>query len=185
MRRTMKLGREPESGDRPLLQHRLRAAYLAWPSRQAWLFAATQALWLLPLLCLLGWLGGFIAWRPALGSGTWTLLAVAFVFPAFAEETVFRVAIIPPGHGGRTAAAALLSVFLFVSWHPIQSRLYWVPWRDLAFDPWFLAAVAALGAACTRIWLRTGSAWPCVALHWSVVALWKALFGAPLAFPHL
>jgi predicted Abi (CAAX) family protease len=168
------------------LSARFRSAYATCPSASDWRFAAGQAAWLLPLLGLLGWLGGFASWKPALGSDSMKLLAIAFFLPVLAEESLFRVALIPPDRGAaKTGRAAIVSVLLFTFWHPLQNRLYWVPWADLADNPWFLAAVAALGAACARLWLRTGSIWPCVALHWIVVALWKTAFGARLALPHL
>jgi predicted Abi (CAAX) family protease len=154
-----------------------------WPGRPGWSFAAAQALWLFPLVGAFAWFGGFLTWRPALGATTWTLLAVALAFPALAEEMLFRVVLIPLAPE-RRLPLVVLALFLFVIWHPLQSLLYRVPWADLALSPWFLAAVAALGIACSRIWIRTHSIWPCVVLHWSVVALWKALFAAPLFFPH-
>jgi predicted Abi (CAAX) family protease len=176
---------EGKSAAADRLPRRLRTAFRTLPDRSGWQFAACQALWLLPLIGLLGWRGGFLAWHPTFETRTWMLLAVAFVFPAVVEEALFRVSLVPlSGTPGRRRAAACVALILFVLWHPIQSRLYSVPWHALALSPWFLASVAALGAACTRIWLRTRSIWPCVAMHWSVVAAWKALFGAPLVLAH-
>ena len=163
---------------------RIAKGYRTWPDAAGWRFTLLQALWLLPLLGLLGWVGDFIRWRPVLGGDTAALLAVAIFFPALAEESLFRAAIIPPQSKARHPWA-IMSVLLFTLWHPLQSRIYWVPWQELALDPWFIAAVAALGAACARIWMRTGSIWPCFLLHWSVVASWKAMFGARLVLPHL
>jgi predicted Abi (CAAX) family protease len=43
----------------------------------------------------------------------------------------------------------------------------------------FLAAVAILGAALGRIYVVTGSLWPCIFAHWLIVLGWKALLGGP------
>jgi predicted Abi (CAAX) family protease len=162
---------------------RLRAAYRIWPDRGGWRFSAGQAVWLLPLLAACGWIGRFVHWQPALGGTTWGLIAIAFFFPALAEESLFRAALIRPGPASPWRGI-LVSALVFTAWHPLQARLYWVPWHGLARNPAFLAAILALGIACGRIFARTGSIWPCLLLHWLVVAVWKALFGAPLSLPH-
>jgi predicted Abi (CAAX) family protease len=171
------------TGGRPATtSSRLRAAYLTLPDQSGWRFAAGQAAWLTPVLAVCGWSGGFILWQPALDGTTWGLIAIAFFFPVLAEESFFRAALIRRCTASHSAwPAILISTLLFTAWHPLQAQLYWVPWHGLAWNPAFLAAIFALGIACARIFARTGSIWPCVLLHWTIVAAWKALFGAPLA----
>jgi predicted Abi (CAAX) family protease len=68
---------------------------------------------------------------------------------------------------------------LFVLWHPPQGLIFGPHWAAIMLNPWFLACVGALGFASARLYLRTGSIWPSVLLHWLVVVAWKALLGGP------
>lgn len=158
---------------------RVRAA-LRRPPARAWRRLAIEAAWSLPLalgLCALGGLARF-GWTedPVL---LLRLALVALVAPAFGEELLFRVLLLPaPGQPVPPRRIAL-SAALFVLWHPPQAWLFGPHWAAVVLNPYFLAAVAVLGVALGRLYARTGSIWPCVALHWIVVVGWKALFGAP------
>ena len=107
------------------------------------------------------------------------LALVALVAPAFGEELLFRVLLLPrPGEPASSRRMAL-SVALFVLWHPPQALIFGAHWGAVVLNPGFLAAVAAIGVALARLYVRTGSIWPCVLLHWTAVMAWKAFFGAP------
>lgn len=120
-------------------------------------------------------------WSPDFSPATAKLLAIAIIAPALGEELLFRAALLPAAIPERDIPAIpmCLSAVLFVLWHPLQSLIYEGPFAALMLDGWFLLAVAALGVACGRIYWRTGSIWPAVALHWLVVAVFKAFFSAP------
>ena len=156
------------------------AAALGLPPAQAWRRLAIEAAWSLPLalgLCALGGLARF-GWTgdPAL---LLRLALVALVAPAFGEELLFRVLLLPaPGRPVPTRRI-LLSAALFVLWHPPQAWLFGPHWAAVVLNPFFLAAVFVLGIALGRLYARTGSIWPCMLLHWTAVVGWKALFGAP------
>jgi len=155
-------------------------AALAWPPRGAWRSLAIEGAWSLPLAALLCVLGGVahFGWTddPAL---LLRLALVALVAPAFGEELLFRVLLLPPP-GRRVPPPRILgSAALFTLWHPPQALLFGPAWAAVVLNPGFLAAVAVMGVALARLYARTGSIWPCVLLHWAAVVGWKALLGGP------
>lgn len=163
---------------------RIGSLLTTWPGRD-WLRLGKEMLWLLPLLGLLGWFGGYLHWGPDFGPGLLTLALVAFFAPALVEEIVFRGALLkPPSDGASGLGPAALSALLFAAWHPLAAwllcRYLACPgWNELASNWWFLGACAALGLACARLVLAIRSLWPAVLLHWLVIMAWKTLFGGP------
>ncbi len=132
------------------------------------------------MLLLLGFSGGLMRWEPRFDGEIARLAAVALIAPALGEELLFRAALLPrPQAGPLPWSPILLSTGLFVLWHPPQAWLFGPHWARTVLDPWFLLCVAALGLASARLYLRTGSIWPSVLLHWTAVVAWKALLGGP------
>ncbi len=139
-----------------------------------------EAAWSLPVLLALVYAGG-------LAEFGWTddtamlarLAVVAILVPAFGEELLFRAILLPAPAASAPSWRYVVPVLLFVLWHPPQALLFGPDWDRVVLNPWFLAAVAVLGTALTRLYLATGSIWPCVMLHWATIIGWKALFGAP------
>jgi predicted Abi (CAAX) family protease len=160
---------------------RLLRAVRTPPSRRHWGFFAAEASWLLPLLVALGWAADLIHWNPRFDAGLLKLALLALVIPALGEELLFRAALLPspdnriPLPPWRLA----MSVGAFVIWHPLQAPIFGDHWQQVVLNPWFLAAVFFFGVASARLYWRTGSIWPSVALHWLVVVGWKALLGGP------
>lgn len=151
------------------------------PSGSDWLRFVKQAAWLLPFLALLAWWGGFGRWDPQIGIELLPVAAAAILFPALAEEAVFRGLLLkPPADGASGLGPAALSALLFALYHPLQTLAYEPRWAEHAWSWTFLLACAALGFVCARLVLAARSLWPAVALHWLVVVLWKGLFDAPL-----
>ncbi|CAI7855061.1 unnamed protein product [Closterium sp. NIES-53] len=122
------------------------------------------------------------------------LLQIAFV-PCLFEETLFRVLLLPhPAELSPDVMAPdealpfalfwwLLSTALFVFYHPACALLFREPAVCLFTHPGFLLACFLLGGGCAWLYLSVGSVWPCVAVHWVVVAVWLSLGGhhqAPL-----
>lgn len=103
-----------------------------------------------------------------------TRAAAVFVMPALAEEIAFRA--LPLSLPGREAvwpwAAANLATF--VVYHPVKAALPRVSAKRRATftDPFFLVFAALLGAVCTVALVTSGSLWPPVALHGTIVAVW-------------
>jgi membrane protease YdiL (CAAX protease family) len=166
---------------------RLRRLISTWPDGAGWASLGRTALWLLPALLLLGWLGGFIGWDPNLTPELALLAAIAVLVPVLAEESLFRAILLkPPSDGASGLGPALLSASLFALYNfaaallcPVVLGEQCPPWADLGLDPWFLAATFALGLACARLALATRSIWPGAVLHWAVLMGWLALFGGP------
>lgn len=168
-----------------MLLERLAQALRTPPSRAHLRPLVAELAWLVPLLLLLGIAGGLMRWRPIFDATLLGLAMVAIVAPALGEELLFRAALLPrPRPNARLPLAALaLSVLLFVAWHPLQIFVFGSQWGRTVLNPWFLAAAAALGVACARLYWRTGSLWPPVALHWLIVVGWKALLAGPSPWP--
>lgn len=158
---------------------RVRAALIATPSIADWRFLLLDMLWLAPVLAVFGWIGGFVHPTPTVEPLALARFAlIAFFVPALAEEVVFRAVLLPPPSARPTLLRRAVAVAAFVAWHPLQVLWFGQEWGVVVLNPWFLMAVAALGTATTRLYLRTGSLWPAIVLHWVVVVAWKALGGA-------
>ena len=154
------------------------AALRHLPGVAGWRRAGVELLWALPLMLLFAHLGDLVRFDPVADASTLAALAATLFFaPALGEELLFRGLIIPRERPN--TRWLVLSVLLFVLWHPLQALTFGPPWAGAFLDPWFLAAVAVLGTALARIYAATGSLWPCVLLHWLVVLGWKALLGGP------
>lgn len=160
---------------------RLRAALSTWPDAPGWKRVARELLWGLPLIALLAFTTGLARFEPMPFGPSW----LAFFFglmlvPALGEELVFRALLVPLPGQAFPAWQAVLAVALFLLWHPFQALTFGSPWSAIFLDWRFLAIVAVLGTLLVRMYRVTGSIWPCVAMHWLVVATWKLVFAGPI-----
>lgn len=145
-------------------------------SSRHWAEAGFLFLGLSAAIAAIGLTGGLIAleaprsvdWRAWL-----PVAAVAVIVPALGEEFVFRGLL-----GGRQGALrAALALLAFIAWHPLQLALG-LPFAQHVFLRWdFLLIAGLLGLACTISYRRSRSLQPAIAMHWAVVAGWKALGG--------
>jgi predicted Abi (CAAX) family protease len=130
------------------------------------------------LALVLGRRSGFLPlglrWRrpvPLLRAAGFLLL-----MPSLTEEVLFRVMLLPhPLEGSNpssTAAWGLLSVGLFVAYHPLAGRTWYRPGREVFEDPRFLVQCTVLGVACVAAYVFTGSLWAPVLIHWLAVTTW-------------
>jgi uncharacterized protein len=151
------------------------AAIAKRPSVGEWRNASLEALWLAPMLALLGVTGEFVGVAPTPDAVTFlSIAAVAFIVPAFAEELIFRVLLLGSAPSVQRCAVAIAC---FVVWHPLQVFIFGEQWGDVVLNPVFLLAVVVLGIALTRAYLKTRSIWPPVILHWITVLAWKMAGG--------
>lgn len=167
-----------------ILLDRVHLALASWPDRRGWvetagLFAAFSLAAL-----VLGASSGFLGLALPAAAGTARLLAHvagSLIFPALAEETLFRVLLLPHfaerAPLSRAVKWTALSLALFIVWHPLNAWLFLPVARPVFTDPVFLTLAGLLGLTCSVAYLRTGSVWPPVLIHWLVVVVWKALFG--------
>lgn len=156
----------------------LGAAIHHLPNRSGWLAVGVVLAWAIPALVGIGLAGGLIRVGTVPDPAQFLrLAAILIVVPSFGEELLFRALLIP--RTGAGAGSILLSTSLFVLWHPLQALTIGPPWSSAFLDPWFLAAVGVLGLALGRLYVASGSIWPCVLLHWVVVLTWKSVLGGP------
>ena len=130
----------------------------------------------------------------AIGLGTgilefsWPSIAEALIrpvglllFPALIEEFVFRGILLPrslmDASWHKQWAAIGLSTAVFVLHHPMNHFLIGFTDTSLFIDPGFLLIVAALGVTCAFAYLRSGSLWVPIAIHWATVVAWNLFLG--------
>jgi predicted Abi (CAAX) family protease len=120
-----------------------------------------------------------LGWSPQPLGRALPVGALLFVVPALAEELVFRAALVPRPSEPASAFRLAWPLAAFVLWHPLQAWTVGPPWSATFLQPWFLVAVAVLGATLTAVYRVTGSVWACAAVHWAAVAAWKLLLDGP------
>jgi predicted Abi (CAAX) family protease len=164
-----------------LIARRAVAACSSWPDAKGWLLTAGILAGLATISLPLGFGIGFlridlfVSWQTAV-----VVAAVAFFSPAVVEELIFRVALLPHPHERAPAAVARLwgtvALALFVIAHPLRTLILSSARGATFADPRFFVLAALLGLACTLAYLRTGSLWPPVVIHWVVATGWLLVF---------
>lgn len=164
-----------------LAGRRLHAALATWSDPRGWRAVARELLWGLPLIALLAFATGLAHFDPMPFGARWLGFFFGLMLvPVLGEELVFRALLVPRPEMPFPAWQAVPAVVLFVAWHPFQALTFGPAWSALFLEPRFLAIVAVLGVLLVRIYRVSGSIWPCVLVHWSVVAAWKLLFAGPI-----
>jgi predicted Abi (CAAX) family protease len=121
---------------------------------------------------------GFLQWRSIENKPIQVIQSIVFLFfcPALWEELIFRVILLPyPDEMNSFAlifGSSVLSLTLFVLYHPLNALIFYKVGNPTFFQPVFLGLTALLGLTCTIIYLLTGSLWTIVAIHWVVVVTW-------------
>lgn len=116
------------------------------------------------------------------------LLVLPFVlvlYPSLLEESVFRGLLLPRSLLGASAARRFLAVSastaLFVLMHPLNAWFIDLSDTSQFLEQSFLLIVTALGYACGYLYLRSGSLWAPMALHWATVVAWNLFLGRTLS----
>lgn len=165
------------------LRDRLEIAGLTVPTGESWLVGlGLTGIYALVALAI-GFPTGFLQVTPAgLPWGQKVALAGrALITPAILEELFFRGLLLP--HPGEQATLttqltwSIISLLLFVIYHPLNGFSFFPPGRNTFVQPTFLVLAALLGAVCTIVYLYSGSLWLPVILHWVVVAVWLLELG--------
>ncbi|BAZ42408.1 abortive infection protein [Calothrix sp. NIES-4101] len=166
----------------PIFLNRILAS-LAIPRLQDWLIICV-ALIIYSLIALpLGFKFGFLQLQ--IWTGNWLekyLLVLRCLFlPAIVEELFFRVLLLPhPSeiiNWWQWSMWGMLSLFLFVVYHPLNAKTLFKAGFPTFFNRVFLGLAALLGIACTIAYAITGSLWVVVLIHWAVVVVWLIIFG--------
>ena len=99
----------------------------------------------------LGWRSNFLIWRPGRSNTKQVLFSLVKLFwmPALVEELVFRAALLPHPLEGATLISwvvwGIVSLILFVLYHPFSARTYYPAGNPTFFKPIFLAAIWVAG----------------------------------------
>jgi predicted Abi (CAAX) family protease len=126
----------------------------------------------------IGFRSGFLRWRSSERRPFEMLKILIFCFfsPALWEEFIFRVLLIPHPDAVTPVAniilSALVSILLFVVYHPLNAITFYRAGNPTFFQPIFLILVALLGVTCSAIYWLTGSLWTIAVVHWVVVVVW-------------
>jgi predicted Abi (CAAX) family protease len=110
-----------------------------------------------------------------------TTALVLLVHPAFVEELIFRVLLLPRQlqnvPRARLVLLVVISLTLYVASHPLNAILFRPQARALFESPAYLMLATLLGATCTAAYFISRSIWPSVVIHWLTVVVWLFAFG--------
>ena len=150
-------------------------------SKRDWKQISIVCTLFMPLSLMFGFATGFFQFDVAPTKQILRVAVIAFVLPALLEELVFRGPLIYFANkkSKKLLYVAILSLALFILWHPLNACLLLTEARPVFLDWRFLTLAALLGACASALALTTRSLWPPVLFHWFAVIGWKAFLGAP------
>ncbi len=163
------------------LFRRISTAFLTVPKRRDW-WDAIALLILFALVYLpIGFGLGFL--KVEIQSSWQTLLGVTFsalFMPGLNEELGFRALLIPHP----TEAISLRKRWFSIGFSWVLFLLYHVhPLTPLFFKtPAFLIGAGLVGIVCTVSYLRSGSIWLPIFMHWLIVVVWLLGLGGLARF---
>jgi len=156
----------------------LKRGLLTLPKGSDILFSVVVFLIYITVALCIGLYSGFLKIK-VLTTSTWVmiLLPISFFFvPSLFEEMFFRGLLLP--HKSRTTSNRLLllysvfSIFVFIVWHPINATTINHPAFAIFTNLVFLCLATLMSIACTITYLKTGSLWVPVVIHWLTVLAW-------------
>lgn len=154
---------------------------IAPPNCSNWTFLLIAICIYILFTLALGLVTSFLQWNLCTSLTTIArIIVTSLIAPAFLEEILFRVWLLPyPGDNislHTYLTWGTLSLFLFVIYHPLNALTFFPQGRDTFFDPIFLCLAAGLGIICTIVYYQTGSLWLPVLIHWLTVVIWLVCF---------
>lgn len=161
----------------------LQRAFWAWPASPTWRETLLTGAVFAGLALPIGFRSGLLSYQrePMPLRQQLALALQLLLMPALAEELVFRGLFLPhlaeAAPPERVARATALSVAAYVAWHPLNGWLISRHARHVLGHRGFLLITTLLGIACSRLYLRSGSIWPPVFLHWLCVFVWAGWLG--------
>jgi predicted Abi (CAAX) family protease len=166
---------------------RIWAGLVTFPSLSGWLLGLGLLISYAVIALTIGFRSGFLTLNylsSTTRQGAWQNIRswiALFLMPALVEEFVFRLLLIP--HPIETASSlhiygtSLISLILFIGYHPVNARTFYSLGNPTFMDWRFLTLTGLLGGVCTIAYLATGSIWSAVIIHWLVVGVWLKFLG--------
>ncbi|WP_373542664.1 type II CAAX prenyl endopeptidase Rce1 family protein [Chamaesiphon sp.] len=166
---------------------RIWAGIVTLPSLSGWLLGLGLLIGYAVFALAIGFRSGFLTLNHLSSTsrlGFWQHIRswfALFLMPALVEELIFRLLLIP--HPIETASplhiyvTSLISLILFVSYHPFNARTFYKLGNPTFMNWRFLTLTGLLGGVCTIAYLATGSIWSAVVIHWLVVGVWLKFLG--------
>jgi predicted Abi (CAAX) family protease len=159
------------------------AALTTWPSRGDWTLGAGLYVMFLVGAVPIGIVSGLLhpSLPPLSAGGALVTALTILLHPAFSEELVFRVLLLPRRletvSRTRLYITIGLALFLYVAAHPLNAYLFWPAAMPIFGNPFYLAMTTLLGLTCITAYLMSGSIWLPALIHWLTVTLWLLLLG--------
>jgi uncharacterized protein len=161
----------------------VRTAFQTIPSMTTWFKCAGVFAGFIALTAYLGLASGLVYYEPAIGD--WqravVLSLILFIAPSLLEEVFFRGLLVPHSREGmsqiQVISQIILSVSVFVLWHPFNGWLFSPAVWPIFSSLMFLVLAALFGLAASIAYRISGSIWPSVVMHWLTVVSWVLFFG--------
>lgn len=164
-------------------QH-IRKAFTKVPNRQDWFWCTGIFAGFMALALPVGFATGFfrVGLLPGPGWMFAALPVIIFLKPCLFEETFYRGLLLPhpeENHSRqRIVWYAAISLVAFILSHPLNGLTLRPDALPLFFNPVFLFLATLLGAACTLVYLKSGSIWPGILIHWVTDVVWVLFLSA-------
>jgi predicted Abi (CAAX) family protease len=153
------------------------------PSKADIIFSVTVTLIYAAIALPVGLFTGFLKIH-VLQMSTLTMVTLPvslLVMPSLLEELFFRALMLPHKTRKNTVQKkvflSLFSIFAFIAWHPLNAMTMNAAAYPIFTDPVFLLLAALMACACTIAYLKSGSVWIPVSIHWITVLVWLFFLG--------
>lgn len=161
----------------------LKRGILTIPDRSALIFSVIVFCGYVAIALPFGFLSGFFELRVLKADVRMMLLLPVFLFflPSVFEELIFRGLLLP--HKQRKLPRkhvllySIVSILIFVGCHPLNGLTLARFAYPIFINPAFLFLATLMAIACTITYLRSGSIWIPVCIHWLTVLVWVLFLG--------
>jgi len=161
-----------------LIKFRLVNSFSTLPSSNDWVWTTILLLVFSSIIIPLGFKLKFL--KAEFPEISWKvisrLILITLFLPVTAEEVFFRVLLLP--HKTEQASLAYqwifgsISLALFIIYHPLNATFFIKNARTTFSSFAFLTSAAILAIVCTIAYLKSGSIYPPITLHWIFVLGW-------------
>jgi predicted Abi (CAAX) family protease len=161
----------------------LKRGLISLPKGSAILFSVVVFFMYMAVALSIGFCSGFFTIQ-VLTTNIWIMIVLPvslFFIPSLFEEIIFRGLLLP--HRSRGICNRPLffysafGIVAFVVWHPINAMTINPSAYSMFTDPVFLCLAALMAIACTITYVKTGSLWVPIAIHWLTVVVWVFFLG--------